>query len=390
MNAPPDPTPPSADAPFRPRVLVLPASYFASRPTVGGGERYALEYARALARLTPTTLAFFDRTPTRRQDGDLGVRTFGIRHERERWLFPATGETWRAWSQYDVFHLMVFPTPAADLLLLKARLARKTAVLTDVGGGTPCWSTYLGKLHPGLPLSRRADGLAFLSNYAAKFFDGWPQPRTVLLGGVNPALFEGAAGRPEGYALFVGRLLPHKGVLPLVEAVDADTPLRVVGRPYDAAYFDQVKAAAAGKQVTFITDADDAELKRQYAGANVVLQVSVPADRPELDKAELLGLVTLEGMAMGKPVIITRTASLPELVVDGVTGHIVPPHDRPALAARLRELVNDPKLSLRLGAAARDHVARHFTWEATARRGLDFYRTLAAKRGTLPPAVQPG
>lgn len=382
--------PPPGEAPYRPRVLVLPASYFASRPTVGGGERYAREYARALARLTPTTLAFFDRAPTRRQDGDLEIRTFGIRHERERWLFPATRATWRAWSEYDVFHLMVFPTPASDLLLLKALLARKTTVLTDVGGGTPGWSTYLGKLHPRLPLSRRADGLACLSNYAAKFFLDWPQPRTVLLGGVNPGLLGGVISRPEGYALFVGRLLPHKGVLPLVEAVDADTPLRIVGRPYDAAYLDRVKAAAKGKQVTFITDADDAELKRQYAGANVVLQVSVPADQPELDKAELLGLVTLEGMAMGKPVIITRTASLPELVVDGVTGYIVPPHDRAALTARLRELVKNPELSLRLGTAARDHVARHFTWEATARRGFDFYRTLAAKRGRLPAAVQPG
>ena len=44
-----------------PSVLVIPASYFARNRTVGGGERYALEYARALAELVPTTLALFDK-----------------------------------------------------------------------------------------------------------------------------------------------------------------------------------------------------------------------------------------------------------------------------------------------------------------------------------------
>jgi glycosyltransferase involved in cell wall biosynthesis len=293
-------------------------------------------------------------------------------------------ETARALGGFDVFHLMVFPTPAADRLMLKALAARIPVVLTDVGGGGACLSTALMRLHPRLSLLRRARGLAGLSEYSFRFFADWPQPRTVLLGGVNPALFEGAAGEPGGYALFVGRLLPHKGVLELVEAVDAATPLRVVGRPYDPAYFGRLKAAAAGKQVTFITDADDAELGRQYAGANVVLQVSVPADDAVPDKTELLGLVTLEGMAMGKPVIITRTASLPELVVEGVTGHAVPVRDRAALGARVRELVHDPALSRRLGAQAREHVRRSFTWEATARRGLDFYRRLGVRRRDRP------
>src|SRR5206468_8163302 len=107
---------------------------------------------------------------------------------------------------------------------------------TDVGGGNPCWSTYLQKIHPRLNLNRLAHGLAPLSKHAARFFVDWTQPQKILYGGVDLEQFRAASEPPAGYALFVGRLLPHKGVLPLIQALNPETPLRVVGRPYDEAY----------------------------------------------------------------------------------------------------------------------------------------------------------
>jgi len=362
------------------RVLIIPASYFARDRTVGGGERYALEYARALAAHTPTTLALFDTEPREERMGDLTIRTFGVHHFRQRWLFPATGETRAAWREFEVVHAMVFPTPLTDLLIVLARLRGQKVVLTDVGGGGPCWSTYLQKIHPRLDLNRRAHGLASLSQHAASFFAHWPQPKTVLYGGVNLREFTAATAPPQGYALFAGRLLPHKGVLPLIQAIAPQTPLREVGRPYDEAYVKELQQAAAGKNVRFVFDADDAELRRQYAGASVVLQPSLPVNDAPSDKSELLGLVTLEAMACGRPVIVTRTASLPELVVDGQTGFVVPPHDLTALRDRIDQLVGNPALSQSMGAAARRHIETSFTWDQAARRGLDFYRELAPVR----------
>ena len=359
----------------------IPPSYFAHDRIVGGGERYALEYARALSRLTLVTLALFDTVAKEETLDRLQIRTFAVRQLAERRGFPVTREIWRAFREYDLIHVMVFPTPLADLALLSARLRGQISVLTDVGGGGACWSTHLQKLHPRINLNRLAHGLALLSRHAARFFTDWPQPQTILYGGVNLKEFTVPARPPEGYALFVGRLLPHKGVLPLIEAILPQTPLRVVGRPYDEGYFRQLQQAAAGKQVTFITDADDAELRRQYAGANVVLQPTLPANDPAQDKSELLGLVTLEAMACGKPVIVTRTASLPELVKDGETGFIVPPNDRVALQQHLEKLVANPALSQTLGMAARRHIEQHFTWEQVARRGLDLYCHLARGPG---------
>ena len=276
---------------------------------------------------------------------------------------------------------MCFPTPLSDALVPWARWHRQLTVLTDVGGGGRCWSGYFKKLHPRLDRHRWAHGLAHLSLHASRFFPDWSQPGTILLGGARPEIYP--AGEPGGYALVVGRLLPHKGVLQVIQAVPSDLPLRVVGRPYDAAYFGTLQAAAQGKQVTFITDAADAELVRQYAGASVVLQPSLPNPTPGGDKSELLGLVALEGMAAGKPVIVTRTTSLPELVVDGVTGFIVPPHDLVALREKINLLVRNPELSRRLGEQARDHVRQNFSWAAVAGRGLDFYRALAARHGSI-------
>jgi glycosyltransferase involved in cell wall biosynthesis len=370
-----------SDKAWLPRVLILPASYFARGRVVGGGERYAIEYARALAELTPTTLALFDPEPAAHREGNLTVRTFGTRGTKQWPRFPATTATWRELDGFDLFHVMVFPTPASDYLALKRLFSRqRRLVLTDVGGAGRCWSSYLTKfLGPRLALHRLADGLAHLSHYAGRFFKDWKQPSTVLHGGVKLVTSDSAATEPQGYALFVGRLLPHKGVLELINCLDSTTPLRVVGRPYDGAYLQQLRAAGAGKRVTFILDADDTELQRQYAGASVVLQPSLPGPAESEDKSELLGLVSLEGMACGKPVIITRTASLPELVVDGVTGWIVEPGDAATLRARIARVAGDDELSRRVGGAARAHVARHFTWEATARRGLDFYRSLVVR-----------
>lgn len=367
-----------------PRVLVVPSSYFARSRTVGGGERYAFEYARALARLTPTTLALFDLEAGREMVDGLEVRTFPIASLEERRGFPLRREALREIAGYDVLHPMIFPTPLTDQLIPLARLRGQTVVLTDVGGGVPCWSTRLQRLHPRASLNRLTNGLALLSRHSAAQFTGWRHPRTILYGGAEVPEVPEQESAPGGYALFVGRLLPHKGVLQLIEALGPDTPLRVLGRPYDPDYFRRLREAAAGRDVTFITDADDAELRRQYLGASVVLQPSIPVHAGLNDTAELLGLVALEGMAHGKPVIVTRTASLPELVRDGVTGFIVPPGDARALRDKVELLVRDPERSRAMGAAARKHVRSCFTWDEVAGRGMDFYRKLrgdAAPRG---------
>ena len=359
-----------------PRILVIPPSYFATGRTIGGGERYALEYAKALSRFVPTTLGLFDHEPACEKLGELTVRVFEVEHRFQGLIYPLGLRTLRQLGEYDLFHVMVFPTPLTDMIVLLARMLGKRIVLTDVGGGGRCWSTYLQKLHRRANLNRLAHGLALLSRHAARFFEEWRQPKTILYGGVDADSFTAEQSRPLGYALYVGRLLPHKGVLQVIQALSPTTPLHVVGRPYDADYFQQLQQAAAGKNVRFIVDADEAELRRQYQGASVVLQPSLPSGDLATDKSELLGMVALEAMASGKPVIVTNTTSLPELVVDGVTGLIVPPYQPDALRIAVEQFLSNPALSQAWGMAARRHVIENFGWQAAARRGLQLYENL--------------
>lgn len=357
------------------KILVIPPSYFDVNRTVGGGERYAWEYAKALSELAPTTLGLFSSDANFRDEDEI-IKRYSVRHLKHSYLFPATRQTLRTLRQFDVIHAMIFPSPLTDLILLLSLTSKTKVVLTDIGGGIPCLSSRIARFGRRLNLNRRAAGLAHLSQYAATAFRDWQNPRTILYGGIRETIADESTPQLGGYALFVGRLLPHKGVLELISALSPDIPLRVVGRPYDQAYFEKLKDAATDKQVAFFTSADDRELSEHYRSANVVIQPSLPSVSGNFDRAELLGLVALEGMSWGKPVVVTNTASLPELMVDGKTGVVVPVRDGMALNSAVSRFVKSPELSRTVGEQARAHAMAHYTWSAAARRGLDFYSTL--------------
>lgn len=89
---------------------------------------------------------------------------------------------------------------------------------------------------------------------------------------------------------------------------------------------------------------------------------------------ESFGLGILETLAYGKPVIATRIGGIPEVVIDGETGILVPSHDPSALADAIDDLINDPERRRRLGAAAQIDAATRFSATQVRDRYLEFYR----------------
>lgn len=88
---------------------------------------------------------------------------------------------------------------------------------------------------------------------------------------------------------------------------------------------------------------------------------------------EPFGLVAIEAMAYGRPVVASRTGGLAEIVVDGETGRLVPPGDPQALAQALEELLGDPRRALWMGEAGRLRFESLFTLERMVENTLLVY-----------------
>lgn len=99
---------------------------------------------------------------------------------------------------------------------------------------------------------------------------------------------------------------------------------------------------------------DPAALRAWYRKARVVI---IPS------RLETFGLVALEAMHAGVPVVATTAGALPELISDGVTGRLVPPDDPAALAAAVLPVVRDPALALRYATAGQALVRREYCWD---------------------------
>jgi len=127
--------------------------------------------------------------------------------------------------------------------------------------------------------------------------------------------------------------------------------------------------------VMFEHDLDDAAILDRYRRALVFGLPSVATDfrGHTTQSTELFGLVLVEAMACGTPPIVTREASHPEIIQDGVTGVIVPPADPMALRAKLLAMHARPDEAIAMGQRARADVLARFTWDATAERCLAAY-----------------
>ncbi|MEZ4728017.1 MAG: glycosyltransferase [Caldilineaceae bacterium] len=194
-------------------------------------------------------------------------------------------------------------------------------------------------------------------------------------------------GIPCGDAniLFVGRIEPLKGVDTLLRAMSIlqerhpaaiqNTCLAIVGGdPWtedldtEMARLQQLRTdLGIHDLVTFLGAKDQEILPYYYAAAEMVVMPS---------HYESFGMVALEAMAMGTPVIASEVGGLAHLVQPGVNGFHVPSRDPEALAARILELLTDKALRQQLGQQARTY-AKQYSWESIGARMLDVYQEVA-------------
>ncbi len=190
----------------------------------------------------------------------------------------------------------------------------------------------------------------------------------TICNGIDTALFDYVGPRPGGPIVTVTRLSPEKDVATLIRA----TQLAVREQPGM-----QVEIAGDGtcmlslKQLTQELGLDDnvyflgqvSDVPRLLERASLFVLSSI---------SEGISLTLLEAMARGLPVVATRVGGTPEVVVDGVTGILVPPRDPQALANAMLRLSRDADTARRMGLTGRQRVERHFD----VRRAVAAYEAL--------------
>ncbi|MBD2088446.1 glycosyltransferase [Microcoleus sp. FACHB-1515] len=182
--------------------------------------------------------------------------------------------------------------------------------------------------------------------------------------------------------LYVGRFDPRKGIETLVRAVGheklRDVPnlkLIIAGGSTpgqsDGLERDRIEGIVnqlgLAEKTIFAGRLDHTQLPAYYAAADVSV---VPSHY------EPFGLVTIEAMASGTPVVASDVGGLQYTVVSGETGFLMPPQDEVAFAGAIAQIVSSSQLRDQMGAAARDRVQREFSWDGVSEQLSDLYLML--------------
>jgi rhamnosyl/mannosyltransferase len=170
--------------------------------------------------------------------------------------------------------------------------------------------------------------------------------------------------------LFVGRLVYYKGVEYLIEAMSKLPEARLVmigSGPLKSRVDAGIARHRLQQRVTVIPYAEPEDLYAFYEACDLLVL-------PSTERSETYGLVQVEAMACGKPVVSTNiTTGVPFVNQNGKTGFTVPPRDVQALVRAMAELLGNRDMALRFGEYARQRALREFSAETMVERTLKVY-----------------
>jgi glycosyltransferase involved in cell wall biosynthesis len=251
--------------------------------------------------------------------------------------------------------LLCFQTINSGVIGALTKITKRLPfVVWMMGRGDYQWSAGFEKARLVPWVLRRADRILVESTYIKRELYAAFEAlgKSTSLAGIDsklsimPTIVEPGehVGRPDGYVLFVGRLVKLKGVDLLLDAMRSVKGARlvIVG---DGPERGALERAAAGLDVTFEGMLPHDEVKRRFGGATVLVQPSLTEGLPNS---------VMEALAHGVPVIGTAVGGIPDVVKDGETGFLLKDRDPQALGSRLDTLLRDESLWRRMSMACLD------------------------------------
>lgn len=287
-------------------------------------------------------------------------------------------------GRYEIIHVH-WPMPQG-LLGLVARWAGRGRLVATFYGADLVMSRRFKFVQPLVRyFTRQCTDVAAISSFTAKEVQRVTgvTPRVIPYGISVPAPSQLAPGEP-GRILTVGRLIARKGHAYLIEALallaDPNAQLVIVGEGHERpALEQQVRALRLEDRITFTGRVSDAELQRHYQACQVFV---LPAIVDSSGDTEMLGMVSLEAMRYGKPVVATKVGGVADIVQDGATGLLVEQRNPEALATAIERLLGQPDLAEMLGQAGYRFARDHFSWDAILQQTLTLYGLHQARAAT--------
>jgi glycogen synthase len=389
-------------------------------PHIYGGAGVHVEYlSRELAKLMPVEVRCFgDQDST---IGNLSARGFGL--DASDYTSPA-----KLKSVFGALQRCLdFNTAAIDAQVVHCHTwyAHFGGILAKLNYGIPLVVT-VHSLEPLRPWKREQlgggyDFTCWLERTALEMSDAVvcvsegtrrdverlfkiaPERLHIIHNGIDPDEYKPVASRgvldrfgidaSKPYALFLGRITRQKGIIHLVNAIQfMDPGFQVVlcaGAPDTPEIAEEMKQAVAAAQrardgVVWIGEMlDNASKIELYSHAGVFVCPSI---------YEPFGIINLEAMACGRAVVASAVGGIPEVVVDGTTGYLVPVEQMSEspfeplnpgkfsrdLAERINAVMADPQKQKAFGEAGRKRAADVFSWSAIAKKTKALYESLGA------------
>lgn len=357
------------------RITVL---FFSCNFVIGGAQRQVVDLVTHMDRdrFRPLVACFGPSGPFAEEVQAAGI-PFACWEIQPSYNLGALGVVWRMVQllrreKVHIFQTYEFPTKV--LGWTAGRLAR-TPVITcaEHGTGEPKDTPAKTRLLRGL--SRFCDRFIYVADAQRRFYrdqrgfrlDGRTQ---VIYNGINHLRFDPDGVEPvKREALGIPADAPIVGItavlreekahevllraLPVIDRHVEGTHILIVGDGPERPKIERL-AAELGIQERVVITGFRQDVERLLPLFNVMALCSDPV-------AETCPLSVLEAMSMGKPIVATRVSGLPELVVEGETGHLVDIRDHEALGDRIGRLLADPVRAERYGQAGRQRVLDGFT-----------------------------
>lgn len=385
--------------------VALVAPYFF--PHIGGVESHVLALARELARKGHEVQVFTSNHAGLKEfDSAEGVPVRRVSVSSMLFDTPLTPKLMAAiqGDKWDIVHAHS-PPPLSSYYAARAAVKSGAPLvythhcdpeIPSLLGRAVSWVYYRTLLNYTLRHAARI--IVYTESYAATSYALWKHPTALVPTGLDLSRFgpqnDGAAVRRkhglEGkkVVLFVGRLTAHKGIQTIIEASALTGPevryVLVGPGEFPAGWSRRMRELRVEGKFVLAGKVAENELPAYYDACDLLVL-------PSLSRLEAFGLVIVEAMASGRPVVASDLPGVREVVKDGKTGLLCEPFNSADLAAKIGALAGSGKAAVEMGAAGRKLAGERYSWEAIGAKIEKVYKDVISGgpgkgRGAPPPA----